>query len=119
MPQSVICLPKGVVRTPPEGKLRTRFTSLATQKRLENEDAYRKERSDILSARQINRRQTQDSHEAAREAENRLQLFGLIFAQLARQDNELQNQQATGNDKTSKERERARLEATEVLRTTL
>lgn len=84
MPQSVICLPKGVVRTTPEGDLRTCFTSLATQKRLENEDAYSNERLDILSARQINRRRTKDSHEAAHEAANRLQLFGLILAQLAR-----------------------------------
>ena len=119
MPQSVICVPKGVMRVTPEGNQRARFTSLATQKRLENEDAYRKERSKVFSARQRNRRHAKIIDEAAREAENQLQLFGLIFAQLARQDNELQNQPATGNNTTSRERERLRIEATEVLRTVL
>lgn len=119
MPQSVVCVPKGVARVAPEGHHRARFTSLATQQSLEKEDAYRQERSNILSMRQRNRRHTKDFDEAAREAENQLQLFRLIFAQLARQDNELQNQQATCNGTTSKERERVRIEATEVLRTIL
>jgi len=96
-----------------------RFTSLAAQQRLKTEDAYRKGRLSILCARQRNRRQTKDFDEAAREAENQPQLFGLILAQLARQDNGLQNQQATGNDTTSKEWERVRVEAAEVLRTIL
>ena len=44
MPQSVICVPNGVVRITPDGSQRARFMSLATQQKLEEEDIYRKER---------------------------------------------------------------------------
>lgn len=119
MPPSIICVPEGVVRITADGNQRTRFTGLATQQRLGKEDAYRKERLHVLSTRQNNRRHPQDVDKAARDAENQLQLFGLIFAQLARQENELHSQPATGNNSTSKERERMRIDATEILRTIL
>jgi len=45
---------------------------------------------------------TKDFDEAAREAENQLQLFGLIFAQLARQDNELRTNKRLGTIQRAK-----------------
>lgn len=119
MPESVIRVPKGVVKITSDGNQSARFMSLATQRRLESECAYRKERLKVLSARQRNRRYSKIFEEAAREAENQLQLYSVIFAKLARQENEWQNQPATGNNTTSIERERARTEAIEVLRTIL
>lgn len=93
--------------------------SIATEQSLKKENAYRKERLDVLSERQRNRPRTNSFDGATRDAQHRHQLLSLIFAQLARQENELPSRQAAGDNTKAKERERMRQETTEVLRTTV
>ena len=57
--------------------------------------------------------------EASRDAENQLQLFGQILAPLARQENAWLEQPTANPDAIGEEREKMRVETTEVLQTIL
>ncbi len=113
MERPVISLPEGVVKTTPNQPQKTCFVSARTQQRLEYEDAYRKERLKVLSSRRNKSRST-SFNEAARDAEDQLQLFWQILAQLARRENACLQRDGIGE-----EREKIRLETMEVLQTIL
>jgi hypothetical protein len=72
----------------------------------------------MLTSRRHKRR-SGSFDEAARDAENQLQLFGLVLAQLARKENALLKQPAVNQDGIGKERQTMRLETVEVLQTIL
>ncbi len=118
MDQPVIALPESVVRATASHSQRTCFVTNRTQQRPEYEDAYHKERLKVLSSRR-QRRRIRSFDEAARDAENQLQLFGQILAPLARQENEWLKQPAATPDGVGEEREKMRLETMEVLQTIL
>jgi hypothetical protein len=114
MGQPVITLPKVVVRATPSHTQRTCFVTNGIQQRLEYKEVYRKERLKVLTSRRHKRLSGRSFDEAARDAENQLQLFELILAQLARQENAWLKQNGIGD-----EREKMRSEAVEVLQTVL
>lgn len=96
-----------------------RFLSHATQQRLEKEDIYRKLMLDDLYARQRVRSHSEAFQQAAQDAENQLLLFGIILAQLARQENALQIQRTATKSSTSEELHRMRRDAADALWTIL
>lgn len=118
MDKPVIALPESVVRASPSHSQRTCFVTNRTQQRLEYEAAYRKERWKVLTPRRDKRR-CGSFDEAARDAEDQLQLFGQILAPLARQENAWLKQPAANPYGMGEEREKMKLETVEVLQTIL
>lgn len=119
MQRNVISVPEDVMRAISSNSRGAHFTTLEAKQRLEEEEAYRKERLTFSSSRRLLRRCTESFNNAFRDAENQQQLFRLLFAQLARQENGVFDQPTVHDDTKRKEREKMRKETMEALRTIL
>lgn len=73
----------------------------------------------MISSWRQQKQRTKRFHEAARDAENQVQLFAMIFTQLAKQENTAMAQQTAEGNTECEDREKMRLEAMEVIKSVL
>ena len=118
MPHRTIFLPECVVRTISRDARRTRFTTAKTVQRLASEQAYRDEKSILLSSRRLKRRK-KSFYAKSQDTESQLLFVAMIFEQLAKQENGALCQPSANGDPERKRREAMRSEAMEIMRTIL